>query len=72
MDYSTPVTKELVKQVLEDTIKVIVDYHYASKKKRKTVNTGNFSLLFKAKRTVDRPLQAVGLNLVCEGKAINK
>lgn len=72
MDYSTPVTKELVKQVLEDTIKVIVDYHYAKGKKKRRVDTGNFSLLFKAKNIVDRPLQAVGLNLLCEGKAINK
>ena len=72
MDYSTPVTKQLVKQVLEDTVKVIVDYNYASKKRRKRVDTGNFSLLHKAKMIVDRPLQAVGLNLVCEGKAINR
>jgi tubulin monoglycylase TTLL3/8 len=72
MDYSTPVTKELVKQVLEDTVKVMVDYHYAKGKKKKRVNTGNFSLLHKAKTVVDRPLQAVGLNLLCEGKSINK
>lgn len=72
MDYSTPVTKELVKQVLEDTVKVIVDYNMASKKKRKRVDTGNFTLLYKAKTIVDRPLQAVGLNLICEGKAINR
>ena len=72
MDYSTPVTKELVKEVLEDTVKVIVDYHFAPKKKKKKINTGNFSLLHKSKTTVDRPLQAVGLNLVCEGKAINR
>ena len=26
MDYSTPVTTRLVKMVLEDTIKVVVDY----------------------------------------------
>lgn len=26
MDYSTPVTERLVKMVLEDTIKVVVDY----------------------------------------------
>lgn len=70
MDYSTPVTKELVKQVLEDTVKVIVDYHYAPKKRKKRVDTGNFSLLYQAKNTVDRPLQAVGLNLICEGKSM--
>lgn len=72
MDYSTPVTKQLVKQVLEDTVKVMVDYHYTSNKKKKRVETGGFSLLYKAKTMVDRPLQAVGLNLICEGKAINR
>ena len=30
MDYSTAVTKRLVKMVSEDTIKVVVDHHYAS------------------------------------------
>lgn len=70
MDYSTPITKELVKQVMEDTIKVMVDYHYASKKKKPKVDTGNFSCLFKSKKLIDRPIQSFGLNLLCEGKAI--
>ena len=33
MDYSTDVTERLVKMVLEDTIKVVVDYGMASPKK---------------------------------------
>ena len=40
MDYSTHVTTRLVKMVLEDTIKVVVDY--ASAKKKKSVDTGLF------------------------------
>ena len=68
MDYSTDVTTRLVKMVLEDTIKVVVDY--AEAKKKSKVDTGRFELIFKAKRTVDRPTKSFGLNLVCEGKKI--
>ena len=72
LDYSTSVTKTLVKEVLEDTVKVMVDYHYSSDKKKKHVDIGNYSLLHRAKRVVDRPIQSMGLSLVCEGKAIRK
>ena len=70
MDYSTPVTETLVKEVMEDAIKVIVDYNLASKKKKHKVDTGNFTKLCKTKTAVERPIQAFGLNLLCEGKAI--
>jgi tubulin monoglycylase TTLL3/8 len=70
MDYSTPVTETLVKEVMEDTIKVIVDYNFASKKKKSSIDTGNFTKLCKTKTAVERPIQAFGLNLLCEGKAI--
>ena len=70
MDYSTPVTKKLVKEVMEDCIKVIVDYNYASAKKKPHINTGNFTLIYKAKRMVEQPQQAFGLNLVCQGKSL--
>jgi len=33
MDYSTDVTERLVKMVLEDTVKVVIDYGTASAKK---------------------------------------
>jgi tubulin monoglycylase TTLL3/8 len=72
MDYSTPVTTELVKEVLNDTVKVVVDYHYASNKRKPKVDTGNWSLIYKAKRAVERPQHSFGLNLLCEGKAIKK
>jgi len=69
MDYSTPVTEKLVKLVCEDTIKVIVDYYMAPKKKKKEIDTGLFKKIYKAKKAIDKPLQ-FGLNLVCEGKKI--
>jgi tubulin monoglycylase TTLL3/8 len=70
MDYSTTVTECLVKEVMEDVIKVIVDYNFASKKKKHSVDTGNFTMLCKSKNAVERPIQSFGINLVCEGKAI--
>jgi tubulin monoglycylase TTLL3/8 len=45
MDYSTKVTTRLVKQVLKDTAKVIVDWKDASRKKKKKVDTGLFQLI---------------------------
>jgi tubulin monoglycylase TTLL3/8 len=43
MDYSTPVTKELVQEVLKDTISVVVDYHYAASRRKDSVDTGNWT-----------------------------
>jgi tubulin monoglycylase TTLL3/8 len=68
MDYSTDVTSRLVKMVLEDVIKGVVDH--AGAKKKSKVDTGLFECIYKAKRNVDRPLNSFGLNLVCEGKKI--
>eukprot|EP00742_Colponemidia_sp_Colp-10_P006208 GILJ01006651.1.p1 GENE.GILJ01006651.1~~GILJ01006651.1.p1 ORF type:complete len:222 (-),score=23.87 GILJ01006651.1:224-889(-) len=70
MDYSTPITKRMVKAVSEDTVKVLADYNMAPPKKRASVDTGRFELIHKNKRQVDRPQQAFGLNLLCEGRAI--
>jgi tubulin monoglycylase TTLL3/8 len=70
MDYSTDVTKELVKEVMEDAVKILVDYHFAKKKAR--VDTGHFSLLHKAKRAVERPSNSFGLNLLLEGKGLRR
>jgi tubulin monoglycylase TTLL3/8 len=43
MDYSTPVTRRLVKMVLEDTAKVVIDAH---KKKSKKKTAGLFKCVF--------------------------
>ena len=68
MDYSTTVTEKLVKMVLEDTVKVVVDYPEAKKKSK--CDTGNWECIYKAKRIIDKPMQSFGLNLVLEGKKI--
>jgi tubulin monoglycylase TTLL3/8 len=43
MDYSTPVTRRLVKMVLEDTAKVVIDLH---KKKTKKKTAGLFKCVY--------------------------
>lgn len=47
MDYSTPITKKLVKLVLQDTAKVI-----GSNKKNK--NTGLFNCIYKGNEDLDK------------------
>lgn len=42
MEYSTGITEVLCKKVMEDTVKVIVDHHFASNKKKPTINTGDW------------------------------
>ena len=72
MDYSTKITERLVKMVLEDTIKVVVDYAGApeKKKKRGEVDTGLFECVFKSKRMVDKPMNSFGLNIDIKGTGI--
>ena len=72
MDYSTAVTERLVKMVLEDTIKVVVDYGMAAPKKQKKIDTGLFECVYKAKRIVDKPITSFGLNMKIEGHKIPK
>lgn len=43
LDYSTHITERLVKQALEDCVKVVVDHGI----NRKTKNTGQFALITK-------------------------
>lgn len=70
MDYSTSITEYMVKEVMDDTIKIMIDYYYAPWNKKPTVDTGDFVLLVKSDQTVDRPIQSFGLTLLCQGKAI--
>jgi tubulin monoglycylase TTLL3/8 len=70
MDYSTAVTERLVKLVLEDTVKVVVDYANASVKKKPKVDTGLYECIYRATRIVDKPLNSFGLNLEIHGKGI--
>ena len=43
MDYSTHVTEQLVKEVLEDVIKVTVDLNFAKAKDKASIHTGHFT-----------------------------
>jgi len=47
MDYSTDITKRLVKTVLPDTMKVVLDYNYAKKYEKENIDTGMFTLIYK-------------------------
>ena len=71
MDYSTHVTERLVKQCLEDTVKIIIDYEVPRTAKGKAkVDTGEYELIYKSKRVVEKPLNTFGLNLDIVGKKI--
>ena len=72
MDYSTDVTERLVKMVLEDTVKVVIDHASAPPKKQKKVDTGGFECVYKAKRIVEKPLNSFGLNMEVHGRKIPK
>ena len=53
MDHSTHITERLVKLVLNDLPKVILDYPKAKKKSK--CDTGGFVLCHKAKMQVEKP-----------------
>jgi tubulin monoglycylase TTLL3/8 len=65
MEFSTSITEFLCKKVMEDTVKVIVDYHYAKKKSK--IDTGDWQLICKKKTIESNPINSWGLNLVWEG-----
>ena len=73
MDYSTPVTERLVKMVLEDTVKVVVDYAQApTAKKKAKVDTGLYECIYRATRVVDKPMASFGLNMEVVGKKVKE
>ena len=43
MDYSTPITRRLVKMAMEDIAKIVID---CRKKKTKSKNAGEFKLIY--------------------------
>jgi predicted Ser/Thr protein kinase len=55
------VTEKLVKEVLEDTVKVIIDYNSAKKQDKKNIDTGNFRLLLKEKTLDINNVHKVGV-----------
>jgi len=62
------VTERLVKLVLSDLPKVILDYPCAKSKKK--CDTGGFILCHKAKMQVEKPKNAMTINLAIEGKKV--
>lgn len=60
MEYSTGVTKVLAQNVMESVVKVISDYTMSSKKKN--VDTGDFTLIYKGKKYTEKGLNLFGLN----------
>lgn len=68
MEYSTGITEVLCQKVMEDTIKVIVDYHFASTKKKPNIDTGDWELIYQSSTVVEKQLSSFGENFLCEGK----
>ena len=79
MDYSTDVTKRLVKMVLPDCIKVVLDrekWHKdkcsrrPGKKARAKKNTGHWDLIYDAPCYVNRSKASLAADLSVSGKAM--
>ena len=71
MESSTGVTKVLTQNVMESIVKVISDYWMAPKNvKKKTIDTGNFVMIYKGKKYNEKGLNLFGLNFCWEGKRI--
>ena len=79
MDYSTDVTKRLVKMVLPDCIKVVLDrekWHKEkcglrpSKKARAKKNTGHWDLIYDAPCSINRAKTCLAVDMVVSGKAM--
>ncbi|KRX02871.1 hypothetical protein PPERSA_04074 [Pseudocohnilembus persalinus] len=46
MEHSTSITSKLVTRLLDDVLKVTVDYQFAKKQKQKSIDTGGFKLIY--------------------------
>jgi hypothetical protein len=67
MEYSTDITKQLVKSVMSDTLKVILDY--IPSKDKANIDTGLWKMVHKGKH-IDSGNTQPGLNLICVGEKI--
>lgn len=65
------VTSKLVKEVLTDVPKVVVDYAFAPKKEKKHVDTGGWKKIHKGQEVPEKSATA-GLNLMLEGVSMKK
>ncbi|KAL4510195.1 hypothetical protein ABPG72_010388 [Tetrahymena utriculariae] len=72
LEYSTDITKKLVKQVLEDVAKVVVDYGIAQKSGIKKselqkISTGKFIKIYQGQEIQDKGINSLQKNFICEG-----
>jgi tubulin monoglycylase TTLL3/8 len=67
MEYSTEITKQLVKSVMNDTLKVLLDY--IPSKDKSSIDTGLWKLIHKGNK-IDESSTQPGLNLLCVGERI--
>ena len=65
------VTSKLVKEVLTDLPKVVIDHASAPKKEKKHVDTGSWKRIYKGQEVSDKAATA-GLNLCLEGIPMKK
>ena len=65
------VTSKLVKEVLTDVPKVVVDHAFAPKKEKKHVDTGKWKKIYKGQEVPEKTATA-GLNLCLEGIPMKK
>jgi tubulin monoglycylase TTLL3/8 len=78
MDYSTVIysltiqhiTEHLVKEMLEDATKVVIDLPQS--KDKANADTGSFELIYKGDTLVEKPIGALGMNFNVEGTKIKK
>jgi tubulin monoglycylase TTLL3/8 len=70
MESSTPITHDLCHNVMRDTVKVMVDYHFS--KKKKTIETGDFERIFKGESAHDNLPSTIGLDLAVVGTKVKK
>ena len=52
---------------MSDTVKVIVDYFYASPKKRPSIDTGDWELIYESEAIVEKPITSFGVEFLCAG-----
>lgn len=57
MDYSTPITRKLVKMVMEDIVKIVVDLR---KKKVKSKTAGEFKCIFNGEQPFKNKYYQIG------------
>ena len=68
-DYSTKVTEKLVKEMLPDAIKVVVDYEYSERKKKtKNIDLGKWECIYRSKTAIAMPKSSLAAELQVAGK----